>query len=185
VSTHDTTSAHVTAQIIYLIWWKTLKPATNTEGGLKGNKLMHTLCKFHTHGKVIKFQTHAYFPWQSLRPFISKLLMCDLDGFLKPSHICTLCSTATGCRRLQYQWWWTAVLSLYILHNMSMKMCTMSKHYATLYFTLNWEYTYFQFSVLMVWIMIIKLLLQWWWWVVFMTVMLGLHQWLQHCIVRN
>jgi len=78
VSTHNTTSNHAIAQIFYLIWQETLKAATSSKGCLKGNKLMHTVCKFHM---------HAYFPQQT-KMFISKLIMCDLDQFSEiQSHI--------------------------------------------------------------------------------------------------
>ena len=40
--------ARPTAQIFYLIWRETLQAATSTGSGLKGNRLMHLLCKFHT-----------------------------------------------------------------------------------------------------------------------------------------
>jgi len=53
VSTRDTTSAHATAQIFCLIWRETLKEL-EARGGLKGNKLMYTVYKFHA---------RAYFPW--------------------------------------------------------------------------------------------------------------------------
>jgi len=86
VSTHDTSSARATGQIFYLIWWESLEAAKSAWGCLKGDKSMHLLCNFHT---------RACFPWQatyngfkSLKPFISKLLICDSwIGFLKFSHI--------------------------------------------------------------------------------------------------
>ena len=53
VSTRDTP----TAQIFYLIWWETVQAATITGSGLKGNRLMHLLCKFHT---------RACYPWRIL-----------------------------------------------------------------------------------------------------------------------
>jgi len=62
VSTHGTASAHATAQILYLIWQKTIKAATNSKGGLKSNKLMHTVCKF---------LMLAYFPWQVIMNYNS------------------------------------------------------------------------------------------------------------------
>jgi len=76
MNTRDTTSTYATAQIFYLIWRETLKAATSSKGCLKGNTLMHTVCKYHK---------CAYFPWQvslkSLKLYISKLIMCDLDRF--------------------------------------------------------------------------------------------------------
>ena len=44
-----------TAQIFYLIWRETLQAATSTGSGLKGNRLIHLLCKFHA---------RACYPWQ-------------------------------------------------------------------------------------------------------------------------
>jgi len=79
VSTRDTTYTHATAQIFYFIWWETLKATTSSKGCLKGNKLMYTVCKFHTHacflGKLL------YNNLKSLKPFVLKLIMCDLDRF--------------------------------------------------------------------------------------------------------
>jgi len=70
VSTHDTSLTHVTGQIfstslahvtgqifLYLIWQETLQAAKSTCSCLKGDELMHLLCKFHT---------RACFPWQAL-----------------------------------------------------------------------------------------------------------------------
>ena len=33
---------------VYLIWRETVQAATSTGSGLKDNRLMHLLCKFHT-----------------------------------------------------------------------------------------------------------------------------------------
>jgi len=49
MSTRDTSLAYATGQIFYLIWLETLKPAKSAWGCQKGDKLMHLLCKFHTH----------------------------------------------------------------------------------------------------------------------------------------
>ena len=57
MSTRDTSLAHATGQIFYLIWWETLKAAKSARDCLKGDKLMHLLCNFHT---------HACFPWQAV-----------------------------------------------------------------------------------------------------------------------
>jgi len=48
VTTRDTMFARATAPIFYLIWQETLKAATSSKG-LKVNKLMQTVCKFHMH----------------------------------------------------------------------------------------------------------------------------------------
>ena len=50
--------AHPTAQIFYLIWQETLQAATSTGSGLKGNRLIHLLCKFHT---------RACHPWRVMQ----------------------------------------------------------------------------------------------------------------------
>ena len=47
--------ARPTTQIFFFICQETLQAATSTGSGLKGNRLMHLLCKFHT---------HACYPWQ-------------------------------------------------------------------------------------------------------------------------
>ena len=47
--------ARPTAQIFYLIRRETVQAATSTGSGLKGNRLMHLLCKFHT---------RACYPWR-------------------------------------------------------------------------------------------------------------------------
>ena len=51
MSTRDTTS------LIQLLGfsWETLQAATSTGCGLKSNRLMHLLCKFHA---------HACYPWE-------------------------------------------------------------------------------------------------------------------------
>ena len=43
-----------TTQIFYLIWQEILQAATSTGSSIKGNRLMHLLCKIHT---------HASYPW--------------------------------------------------------------------------------------------------------------------------
>jgi len=53
VSTRDTTLAHATGKIFYLIWRETLKAASC----VKGDKSMHLLCNFYT---------RTCFPWQTV-----------------------------------------------------------------------------------------------------------------------
>ena len=67
-----------TDQIFYLIWGETLKAATSTRRGLKGNKMMHLLCKLHT-----CVCQAIYNGFKCLKPFILQLLMCTLDWFSK------------------------------------------------------------------------------------------------------
>ena len=55
VSSRDTTLLVPTAQIFYRIWRETLQAATSTRSGLRGNRLMHLLCTFHT---------CACYPWR-------------------------------------------------------------------------------------------------------------------------
>jgi len=64
------------SHLICIIWWETFKAARSSKGVLKGNKLMHTVCKFHM---------RAYFPWQFkiFKTVYLKLLMCNLDQFSK------------------------------------------------------------------------------------------------------
>jgi len=49
VSTHDTNVASAKGQIFNFIWQETLKATKRAESGMKGNKLVQTLCKFHMH----------------------------------------------------------------------------------------------------------------------------------------
>ena len=45
MSTRDTT---LLVQLLrFSLWQETLQAATSNESGLKGNRLMHLLCKFH------------------------------------------------------------------------------------------------------------------------------------------
>ena len=68
VSTRDTSLAHTTGQIFYLIWRESLKAAKSTRGCLKDDKLMHLLCKFHT---------RACFPLQAAMALIFKTIYLE------------------------------------------------------------------------------------------------------------
>ena len=58
----------------------TLQAATSCSGsGLKGNRLIHLLCKFH----VCSLTLVSYAKLNSLKLLISKLLMCNLGHFSK------------------------------------------------------------------------------------------------------
>jgi len=72
-----------------------LKVVTKTESSLKGNKLMHIVCKIYM---------HAYFSWQVtvywlkiVINIILKFLMCDLNWFSKIlSHIISAENLGSG-----------------------------------------------------------------------------------------